>query len=156
VAGFKSLFGQLGNPDDFSPEAWRDSFTSAAEPLWEKELDPVLIYAAGDTTEFWLLMNWKKGAGLSIDYWHKAALSHPISRYISQAGSELASEFVETENGVTAPAGSFLPWDRAWLVVRDFLRAPEVLPASVPWTDTKTLDWPDPYPEDEDDGEEEL
>ena len=137
----------IGNRFDFDPKKWCEFFIPSASSLWE-EAQCGSIYFDIDGERYSLSFTYKSNIGISIFYnrWNPKNISRRFS-FVSQANNHtpLKSEFEFFDNGDVVPLGSFLSWSSALAVVEEFLKSPEILPTSITWVDSKTLEWP---PED--------
>lgn len=142
---FHSTFDAIGDPRDFSAEAWRGSFTPDARALWERELGGTIQFRSGPRAWCALILGWaESGISLSYDRFDADDPGHNGSSVSAPAGA-LEPGLELLPNGQTVPRGSYLPMATAFAVVSEFLRAPKSRPTSISWVAADSLDWPEDY-----------
>lgn len=66
------------------------------------------------------------------------------SMWYSQ-GKEQAKEWLESDAGATVPASSLVNGEAAVRAIAEFLNSPVAAPASLGWTDSNNLAWPEDF-----------
>jgi hypothetical protein len=79
-----------------------------------------------------LLFYRKWGGGLKESYWSRGDVSR-------------LREAVRNVHGTPLPVGLFIPFETAWLAVKEFLETDGQLPANIDWLDERDLP-PDTFP----------
>lgn len=66
------------------------------------------------------------------------------SMWYSQ-GKERAEGWLESDAGATVPASSLVSGEEAVQAIAEFLNCPVAAPASLAWTDSNNLEWPEVF-----------
>ncbi len=143
---FKSLFFSVGNPKDFSPQAWKKFFVPFDADRWAKDSAGGIVYKLDDGSQFSLMFEYDVDLGLSMTYDMDNFEDDEFESdsRISVRDREAMSDFVLVATGATYPRGSFVDPEAAWGATEAFLNDPTVMPTSIDWLDPDELDWPEP------------
>ncbi|HEX3486393.1 MAG TPA: Imm1 family immunity protein [Micropepsaceae bacterium] len=77
----------------------------------------------------------------------KAGGGHPRERYNSKGDLSRLNEHIRDLHGTPLPVGLLIPFEKAWLAVKEFMETGGALPKSIEWVeDSKLPDWAFPSP----------
>jgi len=143
LSGFHSTLLLGGRPID--AVALRDAIdTGSCQEL--RPSDYGTLQFADDCGERRTLMIEAIGAhGFSLAY-DIYSQQQPManSMWYSQ-GKEQAEGWLESYAGTTVPASSLVSGEDAVLGIAEFLNSPVAAPASLAWTDSNNLQWPEDF-----------
>jgi Immunity protein Imm1 len=122
---------------DTSNDSWGLSVegVDGTEHLPDEERIDIHLTILGNL-DHGVLLHYRKWGGASKEtYWSKADLGR-------------LREWVETRHGDLMPVGLYIPFERAWAAVKEFMERDGALPKSIEWADDADVPedaFPDPY-----------
>jgi hypothetical protein len=85
------------------------------------------------------------GHGVFLQYDRFGGLSSEV--YFSKGDAERLQQWVETRHGDLRPIGLFIPFERAWIAIKEFIETDGALPQSIAWISSDDIPpgtFPDP------------
>ena len=112
---------------DASPERYRDHFLKFDRHAWQQGGGGSFVYIDDDGSR-WSVVAESLGRDLGV----ACLFSGGGEEFITVGNRSRLDRFIEDDN-IHLPEGSFLPPDKAWLAVEDFLREPKKRSSWVEW-----------------------
>jgi hypothetical protein len=130
-------------PTDFSPtpEKYKNFFLEYNQSQWDNaSAGGSFVYIDEQGKRWTLIAISNENKGISL----LAKNPETNQEVISVAEADLMNDFVEAEDEIMLPLGSFIKPEKAWLAVEDFLNNPTQKSHKITWLETDKLDWPEP------------
>lgn len=96
------------------------------------------------TATLYIFMNAQFGASLQLTRWD--GRTQKQTTHVSKGDLSRLDVFVFSKHETPLSVGLFIPFERAWLAVKEFMKTEGELPTAITWCDARDLPsgtWPD-------------